>query len=55
MQLKGRTFLSRDRRVSCSAIAGLGITGGRPRDTDCYHAIETAGITQHALKLGGLI
>ena len=34
---------SRERRVSCSAIAEHGITKGRQRYTDCYAAIPIAG------------
>lgn len=33
------SILSREERVSCSAIAETGITKGRPRYTDCYAAI----------------
>lgn len=35
---------SRERRVSCSAIAEHGITKGRQRYTDCYAAIPLAYI-----------
>jgi hypothetical protein len=35
---------SRERRVSCSAIAEHGITKGRQRYTDCYAAIPLACI-----------
>ena len=39
VQLEGG-ILSRERRVSCSAIAGIGITRGRQGYTDCYLAIR---------------
>jgi hypothetical protein len=36
------SILSREKRVSCSAIAEHGITKGRQRYTDCYAAIPIA-------------
>jgi hypothetical protein len=41
---------SRERRVSCSAIAEHGITKGRHRYTDCYAAIPIAGAVMQPLR-----
>jgi hypothetical protein len=49
VQREGRINLSRERRVSWGAIAEKGITRRRQRYTDCYLAIQVAGIIMQLL------
>jgi hypothetical protein len=43
-------ILSRERRVSCSAIAEQGITKHRQRYTDCYAAIPVADTVMRQVR-----
>lgn len=47
---QGRITLSRDERVRCSAMAESRVTRGRQRCTDCYPAIQVAGIIPQLLR-----